>query len=217
MGLANKTFQKILEHKKTHQNASEFIAQKSDSSEQTVRPASHKRSVSVKPSVLVFSACAGFLFVVALAFSTSLFDSSNSNNAPKPTQGFANNNSPSNNPTDFAVTGSSPSQLLFCSGSGSVSESAAQAPFSNDLNSFAVNSSEKVVDLTGSSVPSVSEHREKPFNMACPDSVVVLSPLPEGLPIIIVQPRHFPGELRNIQEFVNQPNADFVVPVNYQK
>lgn len=208
-GLASKTLQKILEQKTTQHNSPEFIAQKSDSSEQAVRPTTRKR-LSVKPSILVFSACAGFLFVTALIFSTNNLGVTN----PKPSEFTSVNNS-----TDFAVTGSSQqpsSQLFFCS--DPVSDSAAPISFSNDNNSLAVNySSEPMVDLTGT-VPAVAEPRDRYVKMACPDGFVVLSSRPEGRPIIVVQPpRHLPGELQNIQEVVNQPNANFVVPVNYQK
>ena len=74
-GLASKTFQKILEQKKSQQSASEFIAQKSAPSEQTVHPTSRKRIVTVKPSYLVLSACAGFLLIVAFAVLSSFFGS----------------------------------------------------------------------------------------------------------------------------------------------
>ena len=216
-GLANKTFQSILEQSKSHQTSSEFIAQKSASTEQSVRPASGKRFSPVKPSVLVISACAGFLFIVGL-FSTSFLGSSN-NTTSNPSMGFASSNTSSNNSTDFAVTGSSQqpsSSLFFCS--DSVADSANQIPFSNEgNNNFAVNSSEQLVDLSGSSVYPAVEHRENSVKMACPDGFVVFSSQPEGRPIIVVQPRHLPGELKDIQNVVNQQNANFVVPVNYQK
>lgn len=213
-GLASKTFQTILEQKKSCQSSPEFIAQKSVEPEQTVRPTSRKRAVSVRPSILAFSACAGFLFIVALTFSKSFLGVSNSKTSNQPNMGFAS----SNNSTDFAVTGSSQqplSSLFFCS--DSIADSANQIPFSNEVNNFAINSSEQLVDLTGSSVHSVSEQRDNPVKMACPDGFVVLSSQPEGRPIIVVQPRHLPGELRNIQNVVDQQNANFVVPVNYQK
>lgn len=206
-GLANKTFQKILEHQNSQQSSPDFIAQKSDSSEQTVRPTSRKRFTSVKPSILALSTCAGFLFIVALTFL--------SNPASKPSSEFANTNSSVNNSTDFAVTGSSQqpsSSLFFCS--DPVSDTAAQIPFSNDVHSLAVNASEQLVDLTGSSLCPVSEHRNNAVKMACPDGFVVLSSQPEGRPIIVVQPRHLPGELMNV---FNQQDDNFVAPVNYQK
>ena len=208
-GLASKTFQRILEQEKSRRASSEFIANKSESSEQTIQTKSGKRSFSAKPSFLALSTCAGFLFIVTLAFSTSFF-----NNTIKPTSEFANDNSTINNSTDFAVTGSSQqpsSPLFFCS--DSVSETPSQISFSNDVNNLAVNSSEQLVDLTGSSV-NPSELRQRPVKMACPDGFVVLSPQPEGRPIIVVQPRHLPGELNSV---VNQPNVNFVAPVNYQK
>ncbi len=215
-GLASKTFQKILEQKKSQQSSSEFIAQKAAPSEQTVHPTSRKR-VSVKPSFLALSACAGFLFIVALAVSTSFFGNSNSSTISNPNQGFAKSDSSSNNPTNFAVTGSSQqpsSSFYFCS---DPIDATSQNPFSNDVNNLAINSSEQLVDLTGSSVYSASEHRDNSVNMACPDGFVVLSPKSEGRPIIVVPPRHFPRELMNIQDVFDQPNANFVAPVNYQK
>ena len=208
-GLASKTFQKILEQDKKRRASSEFIAQKSDASEQTVQTKFDKRSFSVKPSFLALSACAGFLFIVALTLSTSFFGNSMS----KPGTGFINTNSTVNNPTDFAVTGASQqpsSPLFFCS--DSVSDVPSQIPFSNDVNSFALNSSEQLVDLTGTSVG----QRVNPVKMACPDSsFVVFSSQSEGRPIILVQP--LPSELKNIQNVVNQPHVNFVAPVNYQK
>ena len=218
-GLASKTFQKILEQKKAQQSSSEFIAQKSASSEQTVRPTSRKRSNSVKPSVLVLSACAGFLLIFAFAVFSSFFGNSNSTTTPNPTSGFAKGDSSSNNPTNFAVTGSSKepsSSLFFCS--DAVSDSASQIPFSNDVNTFTFNPSEQLVDLTGSSLCPAPEQRGNSVKMYCPDSFVVLSPQSEGHPIILVQPpRHLPGELQKIQNVVNQQNVNFAVPVNYQK
>ncbi|MBQ2620812.1 MAG: hypothetical protein IJF84_05685 [Thermoguttaceae bacterium] len=217
-GLASKTFQLILEQKKAPQTQPEFIAQKPTFSEQTVSSTSHKRTTSVKPSFLVLSACAGFLLIVAIAVLTSFFGNSTSNNISKPGSVFADNNSSVNNPTDFAVTGSSQqptSSFFFCS--DAVSGSPAEIPFSNNANSFAVNSSEQLVDLTGKSVRSVPEQRETPVRMSCPDNIVVLASQAEGRPIILVQPHRLPGGLQKIQDVVNPSNVDIVTPVNYQK
>ena len=220
-GLANKTFQKILENLESEkvQSQSEIFAQKaSDSLQQPVHFSSRKRFVSVKPSFLAFSACAGFLFVVVIAFSTQFWGGSNIN--PVSSDAYVNSNSSFNNLSSsdaqsaFAVTGAkqSASSLFFCS--NSTSNAADQNIVSNSVGNLAVNSSEQLVDLTGATVP---EQRETSVKMACPDSFVVLSSQPNGHPIIVVPQHHLPGELQNVQDVFSQPNANFVVPVNYQK
>ena len=213
-GLANKTFQKILELKKSQQSSPDFIAQKPAPSEPISRSTDRKRPVSIKPSVLALSACAGFLFVVALTFSTSFLGVSDPDSTSNPGKVFVAGKTSSNNSTDFAITGSSQqpsSSMFFCSDS----TSSTPIPFSNEVANLAINSSEQLVDLSGSSVYPAAERRENPVKMACPDGFVVLSSQPEGRPIILVQP--FPDELKKIQNVVNQQNVNFVAPVNYQK
>ena len=83
-------------------------------------------------------------------------------------------------------------------------------PFSN--NGIVINPSEQLVDLTPSAGSTIPE-----TIMACPDNFAVLASQPDGRPIILVQPPHFPEELRNIQDVVNTQNVNIVKPVNYKK
>ena len=211
-GLAKRTYQLILEQQNIQRESSQFLPKKSSESEQTVNTGRSKRYLSVKPSFFALSACTGFLLVFVLASVTYNYRHSTTNPNTIAADNAAAGNL-YNNSFDFALTGSSqPSSPLFtCSNS----DAAMAIPFSN--NNFAVNSSEQLVDLSPSAGTAASEPYEHTVKMACPDNFVVLASQPEGRPIILVQPPHFPGELRKIQDVVNTPNVNIVTPVNYQK
>lgn len=215
-GLANKTFQAILEQKKT-QESPNFIAQKAASTEQPARPTSRKRFVPVKPSFLALSACTGFLLVFVLAAISFNFQKT-TNIAPMQTPGVAATNAPRANGSapinstpcaNFAVTGASqqPSKsLFFCS--DSVSGDSTTIPFTPTANNLAVNAPQQmdIMPVSNSTSP----------NMSCPDNFAVIVSMPEDHPVFIDPYLHCPNGMRNVQNVVAPTNVNFAIPVNYQ-
>ncbi len=213
-GLANKTFQRILEQQKTQHSSSQFFAQKSTESEQTVSSARSKRHFSVKPSFLALSACTGFLLVFVIASLTFNYRNPSSD----PNTSFVKDNAAVNHSVNdshnYALAGASQqssSPLIFCTDSSS--EASTPIPFSSN---FVINSSEQLVDLNPSSGVTFSEPMDHTVKMNCSDNFAVFASQPDGRPIVVVQPRHLPDELKNIQNVVNPQNVNIVTPVNYQ-